>query len=128
LNEKDIAIRHIGELPNFIDAARPHIQEWMDDCADALVHAFLSAISLLDLKAIVIDANLPKFIVEELVAMVARRTRALAAKDIFVPEILAGQLGSSAVAIGGGILPFYYAFAADKTVLLKGSVPERRSL
>ena len=127
LNEKDIAIRHIGELPDFIDAARPHIQEWMDDCADALVHAFLSAISLLDLKAIVIDANLPKFIVQELVAMVARRTQAVAAKHTFVPEILPGQLGSSAVSLGGGILPFFYAFAADKTVLLKGSVPERRS-
>lgn len=96
----------------------------MDDCANALVHAFLSAISILDLKAIVIDAYLPRFIVEELVAIVDRRVNKLSSKDIFVPEVLVGALGNEAVASGGGILPFYSSFAANKTVLLKGSVPE----
>jgi hypothetical protein len=49
LNFNGVDISHIGELPAYIDAARIHIQEWMDDCANALVHAFLSVISLLDL-------------------------------------------------------------------------------
>ncbi|WP_111643008.1 ROK family transcriptional regulator [Marinimicrobium alkaliphilum] len=125
LNSCGIEISHIGELPNYIDAARVQIQEWMDDCADALVHAFLSVISILDLKAIVIDASLPRFIVEELVAIVERRIKKLASKDIFIPEILVGDLGYQAVVVGGGILPFYSSFGADKTVLLKGSVPDR---
>lgn len=128
LNDKGIPISHIGELPEHIDQARIFVQEWMDDCADALVYAFMSAISILDLKAIVIDANLPRFIIEELVAMVDRRLTAMAAKDIFVPEIVPGQLGPEAIGIGGGILPFYSSFGADKTVLLKGSVPERRMI
>lgn len=126
LNQKGIDISHIGELPEHIDEARGYIQEWMNDCADALVFAFLSVISVLDLKAIVIDANLPRFIIDELVAMVKRRLTAAAAKDIFVPAVLSGQLGPDAIAVGGGILPFYSSFGADKTVLLKGSVPERR--
>lgn len=126
LNQKGIEISHIGELPEHIDEARGYIQEWMNDCADALVFAFLSVISVLDLKAIVIDANLPRFIIDELVAMVERRLAAAAAKDIFVPSVLPGQLGPDAIAVGGGILPFYSSFGADKTVLLKGSVPERR--
>ncbi|WP_051235441.1 ROK family transcriptional regulator [Marinimicrobium agarilyticum] len=126
LNQNGIKISHIGELPEHIDEARGYIQEWMDDCADALVFAFLSVISVLDLKAIVIDANLPRFIIDELVAMVERRLASVAAKDIFVPSVLPGQLGPDAIAVGGGILPFYSSFGADKTVLLKGSVPERR--
>lgn len=125
LNYNGIEISHIGELPNYIDVARVQIQEWMDDCADALVHAFMSVISILDLKAIVIDASLPRFIVEELVAIVERRIKKLASKDIFIPDIVVGELGYQAVAIGGGILPFYSSFGADKTVLLKGSVPDR---
>ena len=128
LNQKGIEISHIGELPEHIDNARIYIQEWMNDCADAMVFAFLSAISILDLKAIVIDANLPRFIIEELVAMVERRLGSMAAKDIFVPAIIPGQLGPDAIAVGGGILPFYSSFGADKTVLLKGSVPERRMI
>ncbi|MGD8175681.1 ROK family protein [Marinimicrobium sp. ARAG 43.8] len=128
LNQKGIGISHIGELPDYIDQARLYIQEWMDDCADALVFAFLSAISVLDLKAIIIDANLPRFIIEELVAMVERRLGGAVAKDIFVPSILPGRLGPDAMVVGGGILPFYSSFAADKTVLLKGSVPERRTI
>src|SRR5690625_2605325 len=125
LNYNGIAISHIGELPEYIDIARAYIQDWMDDCANALVHTFLSAISIVDLKAIVIDASLPRFIVEELVVIVRRRIKKLSSEYIFVPEILVGALGNEAVAAGGGILPFYSSFAADKTVLLKGSVPER---
>ncbi len=125
LNANGVAISHLGELPGVIDQARLYLQEWMDDCADALVFAFLSAISIVDLKAIVIDASLPRFIVEELVAMVARRIKHQVSGDIFVPDIVAGELGAEAVAVGGGILPFYSSFAADKTVLLKGAVPER---
>jgi len=60
--------------------------------------------------------------------MVERRLGSMAAKDIFVPAIIPGQLGPDAIAVGGGILPFYSSFGADKTVLLKGSVPERRMI
>lgn len=125
LNANGVGISHLGELSGVIDQARTYLQEWMDDCADALVFAFLSAISIVDLKAIVIDASLPRFIVEELVAMVERRIKQQAPNGIFVPEIVVGQLGAEAVAMGGGILPFYSSFAADKTVLLKGAVPDR---
>ena len=44
--------------------------------------------------------------------------------NTFIPEILPGRIGADAVAVGGAMLPFYSNFAADKTVMLKGGVPE----
>jgi hypothetical protein len=68
---------------------------------------------------------LPRFIIEELVKIVDRRIKKVVPQDVFVPDIMVGVLGNDAVVAGGGILPFYSSFAADKTVLLKGSVPDR---
>jgi len=116
------------ELETVMDSARPLVQEWMEDCADALVFALLSAVGILDLEAIVIDAPLPRFLLDELVDMVSRRIRQAARPELFVPAIRAGTLGADAIAVGGAILPLYSNFAPDKTVLLKGGVPERVSV
>lgn len=108
-----------------MDEARPLIQEWLDDCADALVYAILSAVSVLDLEAVIIDAHLPRFLLEELVETISRRMLQVAPPGVFKPQIMSGRIGIDAIAIGGAILPFYSNFAPDKTVLLKGGVPER---
>lgn len=128
LNTHGIDLAFVSDLETVMDTARPLVQEWMEDCADALVFALLSAVGILDLQAIVIDAVLPRYLLDELVDMVSRRIRQAAQPDLFVPAIRAGTLGADAVAAGGAILPFYSNFAPDKTVLLKGGVPERVSV
>ncbi|MBB3059590.1 ROK family transcriptional regulator [Microbulbifer rhizosphaerae] len=128
LNAHGIDLAFVSDLETVMDTARPLVQEWMEDCADALVFALLSAVGILDLEAIVIDAVLPRYLLDELVDMVSRRMRQAAQADLFVPVIRAGILGADAVAVGGAILPFYSNFAPDKTVLLKGGVPERVSV
>lgn len=120
-----VNIAGIDDLPDVMDTARPFVQEWLDDCANALVYAFQSAIALLDLEAIVIDSYLPRYLVDELVEMISRRFMSEAPKHIFAPEIRAGKVGVDAIAIGGAMLPVYSKFAPDKTVLLKGGVPQR---
>lgn len=127
LNAHGIPLGFVSDLETVMDTARPLVQEWMEDCADALVFALLSAVGILDLEAIVIDALLPRYLLDELVDMVSRRIRRAAQPDLFVPAIRAGTLGADAIAVGGAILPFYSNFAPDKTVLLKGGVPERVS-
>lgn len=125
LEVNGIYIHSVAELGSVMDEARVLVQEWMDDCADALVYAVLSAVGVLDLEAVIIDAYLPRFLLDELVATVDRRLQQVAPAGVFKPDIMGGQIGKDAVAIGGAILPFYSNFAPDKTVLLKGGVPER---
>ena len=48
-------------------------------------------------------------------------------QNLFIPQLQQGSLGENAIAIGGAILPLYSHFAPDKTVLLKGGVPDRLS-
>ena len=36
------------------------VDEWLDDCADALVVPLLSAARLIDVEAIVLDGDMPK--------------------------------------------------------------------
>ena len=120
-----IELQRVAYLHTVIDHARPLVQEWLDDCADALVHALLSAVGVLDIEAVVIDGHLPSFLVAELVEMVRRRVRTHSPSGVFEPEILTGSVGPDAVAYGGAILPFYANFVPDKAVLLKGGIPAR---
>ncbi len=126
LSGHGIKINDINGLDAVMDQARPLIQEWLEDCADALAYVFISAIGILDFESIVIDAHLPRYLLIELVEIISRRIRQNAPQSgTFIPEILPGKVGVDAIAVGGAILPFYSNFAADKTVMLKGGVPEK---
>jgi predicted NBD/HSP70 family sugar kinase len=120
-----IKLNRVAHLHTVLDEARPLVQEWLDDCADALVFAMLSAVGVLDTEAIVIDGYLPTFLLDELVAMVRRRIQAQSLSGVFEPKILRGSVGGNAVAYGGAILPFYANFVPDKAILLKGGIPAR---
>lgn len=125
LSANGIELRRVAHLHTVIDRARPLVQDWLDDCGDALVFALLSAVGVLDIEAIVIDGHLPKHLVDELVEIVRRRIHAHSPSGVFSPHILSGSVGGDAVAFGGAILPFYANFVPDKAVLLKGGVPAR---
>jgi len=127
LNANGIAIKSVFELDTVMDEARPFVQEWLDDSADALVYALLSAAGILDLEAVIFDTYLPRYLLIELVETISRRLHQVVPSGVFTPTILAGKVGGDAVAIGGAILPFYSNFAPDKTVMLKGGIPERVS-
>lgn len=121
----DIDLNRVAHLHTVIDHARPFVQEWMDDCADALAYALLSAVGVLDVEAVVIDGHLPNFLVDELLEMVRRRVHKHSPSGVFEPQILRGSVGANAVTHGGAILPFYANFAPDRAILLKGGVPAR---
>jgi predicted NBD/HSP70 family sugar kinase len=120
-----IRLNRVAHLNTVIDQARPYVQEWLDDCADALVFALLSAVSVLDTQAVVIDGQLPSFLLDELVETVRRRIHTQSLSGVFEPQVLRGGVGGNAVAYGGAILPFYANFVPDKSVLLKGGTPAR---
>ena len=119
------AVKDIAALESVMEQARPIIDAWLDDCVDALVHALVSAICVLDPEAVVIDSQLPRDLVTKMTTMVAQRLAQQAPSGIMVPRVLSGRLGADANAMGGAILPFYSNFVLDKIVLLAGGVPRR---
>ncbi len=127
LNARGFSINSISELADLPAVAQPVIDEWSEDCADALAFAFVSAMGVLDFEAIVIDGNLPRDLVAQLVEKVRKHLGASVPSGVFVPEVLVGNIGPDARAIGGAILPFYSNFSPDKTVMLTGGVPKRVS-
>jgi predicted NBD/HSP70 family sugar kinase len=127
LQYHQVTIDHISELPTIIDQHRALVHDWMVDCADSLLYGILASISFLDLEAVVIDSELPGYLLSELISMVQRRLDALTQENLFIPKLHQGSLGEDAIAIGGAILPLYSHFAPDRTVLLKGGIPDRQS-
>lgn len=125
LNFNKVTISQISELPSIIDDNRNLVHDWMLDCADSLMFAIYSSISILDLEKIVIDSDLPRYLLTELINIVDRKLQSSKKKYDFMPRLQQGTLGEDAIAVGGAFLPFYFHFAPDKTVILKGGVPER---
>ena len=116
----------ISELSSIIDNNRSLVHDWMLDCAESLVFAIYSSISILDLEKIVIDSDLPRYLLTELINIIDRKLQSSKKKYDFVPRLQQGTLGEDAIAIGGAFLPLYFHFAPDKTVILKGGIPERK--
>jgi predicted NBD/HSP70 family sugar kinase len=87
--------------------------EWLEDCADALVGPLLALSSILDLQAVVIDGNLPRNLIETLTA----RLRDLLARAVpearRPPALRVGTLGRDAAALGAAILPLHSIFDPD---------------
>lgn len=120
LNHHGFAINNISELPKLLPAAQPRVDEWLKDCAQALAFAIFSATGVLDLEAVVIDGNLPRELVAQLVTLLRDEVQNMPPSGLYVPQILAGKIGVDARAMGGAILPFYTHFSPDKSVMLTG--------
>ncbi len=105
------------ELEEAIPRRPDLVGEWLEDCADALVNPLLSISSLLDLQAIVVDGNLPRALVERLVARlrVLLERNAPEARD--PPVLRLGTAGRDAAAIGAALLPLHSSYGPAPEVL-----------
>jgi len=121
LQHHGFAIPTVSDLPRHMDRVRPLVQEWLEDCSDALVWAIQSLIALLDVEAVIIDGNLAKFLVAEIVDTVERRMRRSRQIGVFMPDIALGEVGAEAGAIGAAILPLFARFSPNRAMLTNAS-------
>lgn len=120
-----VNIDNIADIAEVIENNRALVHDWMQDCAEGILFCIVSCVSFLDLEKVIIDSQLPSFLLIELISMIKRRLAAMPTSNLFLPDVQQGSLGEDAIAIGGAILPLYSHFAPDRTVLLKGGVPDR---
>lgn len=94
-------------LPAAIRAA------WLEEAGAAIAFAALSATTILDLGAVVIDGAMPEPLRDDLVAAAAGAMAALPGAGVVLPRVLAGSLGRPARAIGAAALPLAEAYMLD---------------
>jgi predicted NBD/HSP70 family sugar kinase len=109
----------IWRTPDAWDDFSSHLDEWIEETAQALAIACLAAISVIDFEAIIIDGAMPIAVRARLVDRVAEIYETLDRRGLVDPTIKAGSIGADARALGGAALPLIANFARDREVLFK---------
>ena len=95
------------------------VSGWIERAAAGLAIAVVSAMSLLDLDVVVIDAGLPPAVRKRLVRAVREQAEQLDRRGLSPFEIVEGSIGSEARVVGAAALPLLASFAVDSELLLK---------
>ena len=120
-------VRHLrfhGEQVSGHGALRKHvarggsaIDEWFDDCIDALVPALRAALTVLDLPAVVIDCDFDEGLIDRLMSATGRGLAEITPEARRAPRLLRGSFGADAGALGAATLPMYFNLAPRIDVL-----------
>ncbi|NRP71836.1 N-acetylglucosamine repressor [Ensifer psoraleae] len=103
---------------DWIDFGEP-LEIWIQDTAAALAQAVVSAASIIDFSAAVIDGGFPPWVRARILAATRRALQTLDLQGVTVPDLVEGAVGSHARAIGGASLPLFSRYLLDTNVLFK---------
>ncbi|MBP2230972.1 putative NBD/HSP70 family sugar kinase [Azospirillum agricola] len=115
-NGVEVVLR--SELERAIPLHPGLVAEWLDDAADALVMPLLSAACLLDVEAIVIDADLPMEVRRDLESRLNRCLDEAVPEARRPPPLRLGQVGRQAAALGAAILPLHLNYSPSREILV----------
>ncbi|MFZ0602420.1 MAG: ROK family transcriptional regulator [Roseiarcus sp.] len=102
----------------------PHLDSWIENAASALAYATVSAISVIDFEAMVIDGAMPATVRDRLTARTAQVFAGLDRRGLSDVDIVSGSIGADAGSIGGAALPLIKLFARDREVLFKDAMSQ----
>jgi predicted NBD/HSP70 family sugar kinase len=112
---------HLWESPNHWQVSEPVLQAWVDLAAEGLAGAILSAATLLELEAVLIDGWMPP----KVRAMVTLRTQeALARLDlsgVSMPQVREGTVGAQARSLGAAAIPLSQRYLIDQNAAARGA-------
>lgn len=100
--------------PHHWPCPAPLLEAWIDQAAEALAWAILSAAALIEPEAVLIDGWIPP---EVRAAIVARTHQALHRQDlsgITAPQIREGSIGAHARALGAAAIPLAQRYLLDQ--------------
>ncbi len=96
----------------WIDFGKP-LDEWIVATGQALAQAILSAVSVIDFGAAIIDGGFPSWVCERIVVQTKMAMAQLDLRGVVVPDIVAGEVGNQARSIGGASLPLFSRYLLD---------------
>ncbi len=91
----------------------PVLDAWIEGAAAGLAHAILSAVSLIDFEAVLIDGWIPENLRSRLVEAVDRQLDARDFTGLERPETREGTVGPDARALGAASLPLSQGFLVE---------------
>jgi predicted NBD/HSP70 family sugar kinase len=97
----------------------PLTDRWLDTACPAIASALTNAAALLDLEAVVIDGELDRQLVREIIRRTGGVLDRFEWQGMVRPQLLEGTIGADARAMGGAILPLYAHFAPVHELFLK---------
>ncbi|MBP0573678.1 ROK family protein, partial [Mycobacterium tuberculosis] len=106
-----------GDLAAAMAAHPAATDEWLDDCADALTWSILSAVAVLDVPQVVIDGDMDRALLADLVDRLRRSLAANAAESRNPPQVTPGSFGADAGAVGAASLPLHLTFSPHAAIL-----------
>lgn len=104
---------HIWERPDEWAVPQPLLEAWMDSAAEGLAYAILSAATLLELEAVLIDGWIPPSVREGLVTRTSAALNRLDLAGIDAPAVRTGTVGAEARALGAAAIPLSQRYLID---------------
>ena len=94
----------------------PLVENWINRAARNLAHAAVSALSVMDFEAVVIDGAFPENVKGRLVEAVQEQLEQTDLQGVMMPELEAGQIGWSARTIGAAAALISAEYSIDQNV------------
>jgi predicted NBD/HSP70 family sugar kinase len=107
-----------ADLEACIARGHPGVQEWLDDCIDALAPALRSAFCVLDVPAVVLDADVDAGLIDTLMQRLRLAVAATAPEARGTPALVRGTFGPDAGALGAATLPMFFNFSPRAGILM----------
>ncbi|GAB3629376.1 Beta-glucoside kinase [Pandoraea terrae] len=121
-------VENRADLEKLIARGVPAVDEWLDDCIDALAPALRAALCMIDVPVVVFDADVDGGLIDTLMKRLHREMSASVPEARDVPALVRGTFGSDAGAIGAASLPMFFNFSPRAGVLKGADVqPEEGS-
>lgn len=99
--------------PEAWQVSQPLLDRWLDGAAEGLASATLSAATLLELEAVLIDGWMPEAIRAEIVRRTEAALHRLDLAGVTPPAIRAGTVGPHARALGAAAIPLSQRYLID---------------
>jgi len=100
----------------------PYEQEtrgWVERAANALAHTVISGTAFLDIDAVVMDGSFSRDLLAQLIAATQDALARYSWEGLWSANVIAGDVGPDARALGGALMPLHANFAPDRDLFLK---------
>lgn len=94
-------------------------EAWLDQAAQGLAQAIVSATCLIDVDTVLIDGAIPAQVRADLVARTAGHLGKAVVPGIALPAVREGMIGAAARSLGAASLPLSERFLVDRRAFLK---------
>lgn len=121
LSPGDLKTDYVAHDADIWSMPSTHLQQWLEELASSLAMAIVSVNSVVDVDTIIIDGGFPSSIRERVVELTSLALLEVNTKGIQLPQVVPGQIGPEARALGAARLPLFARFLLDETVLTRNT-------